>query len=137
MKPDVLWDINQWADWWRGTIGVNVIPVDTQFRKGTVTWKQWQDKPIPEDLHKFWKETGEFEKHGIGVVVGRTWHLAEEKYLFCIDCDNGKAIEMISSDRNKLIEGTLCEWHDDNPSKMHVYGYSSCLLYTSPSPRDS
>ena len=123
-RPENSWRMNEWATWWREEIGVNVIPADTKNKKIKLSWKEWQSKPIPDSLHKFWCETGEFERGGIAVIMGKCWHKDMDLYLYSIDCDNQKAIDILSSDRNNLISGTLCEWHDDNPGKMHVYGYT-------------
>ena len=45
-------DCNKWADYWRYDIGVNVVPADTKNKTIWITWSEWQDKPIPEELHK-------------------------------------------------------------------------------------
>ena len=45
-------DMNSCADHWRYEIGPNVIPFDTRNRIPKINWKEFQDKPIPEQLHK-------------------------------------------------------------------------------------
>jgi len=126
LDPDKSWGINEWADWWRNYIGVNVIPADTKNKKIELSWKKWQTEPIPDDLHKFWCETGEFERNGLAVIMGKCHHNTSLKdlYIWCIDCDNQKAIDEMTQDKQRMAAATLCEWHDDNPSKLHIYGYS-------------
>jgi hypothetical protein len=36
-------------------------------RKPLVTWSEWQDKPMPEQLHNAWKEQGATDKLAVGV----------------------------------------------------------------------
>ena len=118
--------INEWADFWRYEIGVNIIPADTRNKTTYLSWKEYQEKPVPEDLHNHWKETKEFDR-GMAVIVGKVFHNKERSnlYLFCIDCDNQKAIDVAAPSREEIINDTLCEFHDDQPHKMHIYGYSS------------
>jgi hypothetical protein len=65
--------INEWADWWRNQIGVNVIPAISKDKTPIVKWKQFQDKPIPQEVHDQWKEQGLFD-NGMAIILGRTWH---------------------------------------------------------------
>ena len=44
--------INDSADFWHYQIGVNVIPADTKNKQTCENWSQWQDKPIPDELHE-------------------------------------------------------------------------------------
>ena len=39
--------INDWADFWRNDIGVNVIPADTRRKVTYESWAEWQDKAYP------------------------------------------------------------------------------------------
>jgi hypothetical protein len=119
--------VNQWADFWYYEIGVNVIPANTKEKITYETWLPWQDKPIPEELHKFRKENGEYGK-GIAVVLGKIWRGPYQgQYLNGIDCDNKKAIEEICSNKEKTISlqqlanRTLVEQHADEPNRMHIY----------------
>ena len=41
---------NDAVDFWRYDIGVNVIPADTANKRPLVSWSEWQDKPIPEEV---------------------------------------------------------------------------------------
>ena len=118
---------NGWADFWRYCIGVNVIPADTWNKRTFVEWKQWQEQPIPEALHKEWKEKNAF-KDGIAIIVGRVWHRADRLgyYLAAIDADNLKAMGELCMREGKrltlaeLAQKTLVEQHPSNPDKAHV-----------------
>ncbi len=81
-SPSAPTTINDYADFWRYQIGVNVIPADTQNKKPVVPWDQWQDKPISDELHNQWKEQGKFSK-GIALIPGKVWHI-ETIYLIYI-----------------------------------------------------
>ena len=41
--------INEWADFWRNKIGLNVLPADSKNKRTYEKWSQWQDKPINEE----------------------------------------------------------------------------------------
>jgi hypothetical protein len=123
--------INDFADYWRKDIGVNVIPANTRKKETYESWKEWQDKPVPGEIHEEWKASGEFN-NGIAIILGKVWHNPHKNnlYLIAIDLDNQKAIEEICS-RNgstislsKLSQWTLVEQHPDDPSKAHVLLYS-------------
>ena len=123
--------INQSADFWRYDIGVNVIPADTINKKPIVCWSEWQDKPIPEELHNQWKAEGLFS-NGIAIIPGQVWHREDKKSLFFIfiDADKQNAINEICTRNEKTItlnemaEKFLVEQHKDNPEKAHIYFYS-------------
>ena len=119
--------INQWADFWYYEIGINVIPANTKEKITYEAWLPWQDQPIPEELHKFRKENGEYGK-GIAVVLGKIWRGPYQgQYLNGIDCDNKKAIKEICNYRGKTIslqqlaDWTIVEQHTDEPKRMHIY----------------
>ena len=61
------------ADFWRHNIGVNVIPADTRRKETYESWKEWQNKPIPQELHDKWKTSGAFN-NGIAIILGKVWH---------------------------------------------------------------
>jgi len=83
--------INDWADLWYYQIGVNVIPADTKNKRTYENWLQWQDNPIPDELHEERKKNGEYNK-GIALLSGKIWRgQFEGKYLIAIDLDNKKA----------------------------------------------
>ena len=87
---------NYMADYNRNTFGVNVIPADTQSRVEYPSWKNWQDKPIPQSQHEEWKATGAFSK-GMARIHGRIWHrsdLEHDTYLFSVDCDNQAGMDL-------------------------------------------
>lgn len=123
--------INDWADFWRYNIGVNVIPADTQHKGTNIRWFEWQDKPIPEELYSEWKSIGAFNK-GIAIILGKIWHNKQKSGLYVngIDADNLKAIEEICIRDNKTIslaqlaQWTLVEQHLDDSTRMHVLVYS-------------
>jgi hypothetical protein len=124
-------NFNDWSDYWRYIIGVNVIPADTRKKVTYEKWSDWQDKPITEELHSKWKSQNAFSQ-GMAIIVGKVWHREDKKglYFTFIDTDNLKAIESICT-RNgktislrKLAEKFLVEQHTDNQNKAHIYFYS-------------
>ena len=119
--------INDSADFWHYKTGVNVFLADTQNKQTYENWSQWQDKPIPDELHEERKRNGEYNK-GIAIVTGPIWRGKNKgKNLNGIDCDNKKAIEEIcTKDGNtisleELAKWTMVEQHKDNPDKAHIY----------------
>ena len=127
--------INDFADYWRDDIGVNVIPANTRKKETYESWKEWQDKPIPTELHDEWKASGAFN-NGIAIILGNVWHnlYKADLYLIGIDLDNEKAIVEICNrnDRtvslSQLSQWTVVEQHLDDPSKAHVLLYSRKLF---------
>jgi hypothetical protein len=123
--------INEWADFWRYTIGVNIIPADTKNKVIYEKWSEWQDKPISEELHNQWKSENKFS-NGIAVILGKVWHNKQKSglYLNGIDADNLKAVQEICSRNGKTItlqelaQWTLVEPHPDDTNRAHVYIYS-------------
>ncbi len=119
--------INDWADFWRNEIGVNVFPIEFRKKKTYVKWSEFEEKQVPEDQHNKWKEDESFN-NGIAIMAGKIWRgKYKEKYLACIDIDNKKGIEQFLSHFGKvdtiekLGEKTIVEWHKDNPNKVHIY----------------
>jgi hypothetical protein len=102
MCPSQIYSINESADFWRYDIGVNVLPADTKNKKPLVTWYEWQDKPIPEQLHNQWKEQGAFSQ-GIAIIPGKAWHNENKKdlYFVFIDADIQKAIDELCTISDK------------------------------------
>jgi putative DNA primase/helicase len=123
--------INEWADWWRDSIGVNVIPAISKDKIPIVKWKQFQDKPIPIEVHNQWKEQGLFD-NGIAIILGRVWHRNDrtDYNLGCIDIDNRKGIQELFTKNGKqltiedLASKTIVEQHRDNPNRLHFYVYT-------------
>jgi hypothetical protein len=124
--------VNNWADFWRYKIGVNVIPADTRKKVTYEKWSEWQDKPIPEELHNQWKTENKYSD-GIAIVLGKVWHNKQklDLYLNGIDADNSKAIDEICSrdgegsiSLKQLANWTLVEQHQDDTNKAHIYVYS-------------
>ena len=73
--------VNEYADFWRYNIGVNIIPADTRNKKPLVKWSEYQNKPIPEWEHNQWKKSGMFCK-GLAIILGRVWHRSDRKSHF-------------------------------------------------------
>ena len=119
--------INEWADFWRYEIGVNVIPANTKYKKPIVAWTEWQDRAIPKELHEQWKREKQFD-NCMAIVAGKVWHnsLKAGLYLCAIDCDNKKAIEEIMPNGvTSYAEKTLIELHPDDSTKCHIYFYTN------------
>jgi hypothetical protein len=128
---------NYTADYNRDTLGVNVIPADTQSRFEYPSWKNWQDKPIPQSQHDDWKTRGAFSQ-GMARIHGRAWHrsnLEYDAYWFSVDCDNQAAIDVMlvvfSATMGKeyktldeLSDDFLAEFHADQPDRAHISGYT-------------
>src|ERR671910_231534 len=84
---------NEWADFWFYFIGANIIPADTKNKATHIIWSQWQDKPIPEEQFKEWKDGNKFSG-GMAVICGQLWRgKYRGKYIGAIDADNLKAIQ--------------------------------------------
>jgi hypothetical protein len=118
--------INDWADFWRYQIGVNIIPANTRKKETYESWKEWQDNPIREDLHDEWKASGAFN-NGMAVVLGEVWHnpIKKELYLIGIDLDNQKAIEEVAMNGlDDLARNVIVEQHYDDTTKAHIFLYS-------------
>ncbi len=117
---------NDAADFWIN-FGPNPLPADTINKRPSVPWKEYQDKPIPIDLHEYRKRNGEYN-NGISVMTGKI-HKGKYagKYLIGIDCDSKKALEEILTRDGKTItlqelaNLTRVEQHKDNPDKAHIY----------------
>ena len=121
--------INDWADFWRYDIGVNVIPADTRRKVTYESWAEWQENPIPHELYSEWKSSGAFDK-GIAVILGKVWHnpLKKDLYLIGIDLDNGKAIKEVAiKGLEDLAKHVIVEQHKDDATKAHVLLYSHKL----------
>lgn len=117
---------NDWADYWRNVIGVNVIPADTKHKRTNIPWKQYQDSPIPVEQHEQWKAEDAF-RNGMAVIAGKVWHnyAKKELYLICVDLDNLKAIdEFAINGLDKMAAHVLVEQHKDDRNKAHVYFYA-------------
>lgn len=127
-------EINQWADFWRNTIGVNVIPAVGKLKKPKVKWKDaeegnWQFDPIPQSLHDEWKKTGAF-KDGMAIVCGKVLHREDRKHLYlcALDMDNKMAISCVTADIEKLAKSTIVEQHA-NKGTAHAYVYTTIPMF--------
>jgi len=122
-------DCNGWADFWRNNIGMNVIPADTRNKTTNIPWGQWQEKAIPQELHDHWKRANAFGG-GLAVILGKAWHRHPDLYLWGIDADNQSAINVICrrngkhTSVNELSTIFIVEQHEDDPTRLHIYGYS-------------
>ena len=136
-----LADCNGWADFWRYSIGINVIPADTEKKRTYENWKEWQEKPITDETHNCWKSENAFSR-GMAVILGEVYHRPDRKgkrFIF-IDADNQKAIEdicrilgIVVKDRpyesiHRLAEDFLVEQHEDDPTRAHIYFYAKKKL---------
>lgn len=123
-------EVNDWADFWRNEVGANVIPANSIKKKPKVSWKDdprgnWQIEPIPQEIHDEWKRTNAFND-GMAVICGKIHHVESKKHLYlcAVDCDNKKAIDVLTGDINRMAEKTLIERHK-NPDKAHIYFYTT------------
>jgi hypothetical protein len=124
-------EFNNVADFWCYRIGVNVIPADTQNKTTSISWAEWQNKPIPGEVYNEWKAIGAFNR-GMAVILGKVWHNKDKLglYLNGIDAENLKAIEELCTRSGKsisldeLAQWTLVEQHSDDTSRAHIYVYS-------------
>jgi hypothetical protein len=129
--PSNDYDYDGWADFWRHKIGVNVIPADTQKKVTYESWSEWQDKPIPEELHNEWKTQKAFS-NGIAIIPGKVWHRADKigLYFTFIDLDTKYAIGEICTLNGKMTslqeiaQKFIVEQHRDDLDKAHLYFYS-------------
>jgi hypothetical protein len=130
--PNQFRTMNDAADFWRNSVGVNIIGANTKEKVTYESWKKWQDKPIPQELHDQWKASGAFN-NGIAIIPGKVYHnkQKEDLYLIGIDCDNAKAIEEICTSKDdktislvQLAESVIVEQHLDDPTKAHILFYS-------------
>jgi hypothetical protein len=124
--------VNDWADFWRYQIGVNVIPANTQEKKPSALWKQSQNNPISEGQHQQWKAEDTF-RDGIAIIVGRVWHRTDRNnfYLTFIDFDKQRGIDEVLTREDGLTltlqqaaEKWIIEQHKGNMHKAHAYFYS-------------
>lgn len=69
--PDTKkWTPNDWADFYRDTIGVNVIPADSRNKRSFEEWSKWQNSPISQEQHEEWKKI---------MHLSMVWPLSREK----------------------------------------------------------
>lgn len=88
------WSVNEWADYWRYEIGVNIIPADARNKRTWITWSEFQNKPIPVKMHEHWKRNNMFDK-GMAIILRKVWHNPQRQglYFALIDLDNQKGID--------------------------------------------
>jgi hypothetical protein len=124
--------INDWADFWRYQVGVNVIPANTQEKKTSIPWKQFQNGPVSEVQYKQWKKDDAY-RDGMAIVVGKVWHRPDRQnlYLTFIDFDKQRGIDEVLTREDGLTlslqqaaEKWIIEQHKGNMHKAHAYFYS-------------
>lgn len=125
--------MNEWANFWRNEIGVNVLPADTRNKKPIVPWKRFEKNDVTEELHQQWLDNHLFEK-GIAILCGPVRHNERKKgiCLNCIDLDNELAKREFCNMRGvqytleELAErgDIIVEQHADDKTKAHVYVWS-------------
>ena len=132
------WTSNDWADYWRYEVGVNVIPANpaNRSRPTWILWKEngYQNNPILEEQHEQWKKDDAFAK-GMAVIAGKVWHTKDTSknnlYLILVDLDNQKAIDEfctrngVTTPLSEMAKTLIVEQHDDMPYKAHVMFYAS------------
>lgn len=88
-------DYNASARFWFYEIGANTLPANSRNKKPSVKWKQYEDKPIPEEIFEEWIRLDMF-RDGIAVVCGKLFRgKYKGMWLNVIDCDNKLAIELL------------------------------------------
>lgn len=134
--PIEKWSANDFADLYRYDWGINCVPSNgCQLYKGEnvppnhrpEAWKEWQDKPIPLEIHDKWKKENKFDQ-GIMRITGPVWHNESLKdYIYAsIDCDNKCAIsEFIDEDLTDAAKKHLIEMHLGTSDKLHWDFYIS------------
>ena len=124
--------ISDWADFWRYQVGVNVIPANTQEKKTSIPWKQFQNSPVSELQYKQWKKDDAY-RDGMAIVVGNVWHRPDRQnlYLTFIDFDKQRGIDEVFTREDELTltlqqvaEKWIIEQHNGNVHKAHAYFYS-------------
>ena len=123
---------NEWADFWRYRIGVNVIPANTREKITSIKWAEYQNSSIPEWQHEQWKLENAFSG-GMAIIVGKVWHnhVKRDLYLNFIDLDNLTAIREfctrngVTAPLKDLAKHLLIEQHSDDSNRAHVFCYST------------
>ena len=125
---------NDWANYWRYKIGVNVIPADSRKKKTYEEWSMWQKSPISKEQHEKWRKENKFS-NGMAIMPGNIWHREYKSDLFLvfIDLDNQKAIDefcksMGVKDLQELSQNMIVEQHKDDLSRAHLYFYSNHIF---------
>lgn len=123
--------INELADFWFYTIGVNVIYGDSKNKRPLVRWKKYQSRTVSVEEFEQWKKENQFQ-HGLFIIPGKVWRGEhQDKYLVVIDCDQEKGMKKLlwffGTDINlrDLYKETIVVQHKDQLDKGHLYFYSS------------
>jgi hypothetical protein len=122
--------LNDWSDFWFKDIGVNAIPADTKNKKINVSWKEYQDKPIPKEVHESRKKAG-YYSNGIAIILGEVFRGPYQgNFLVGIDIDKKIGLTEFLNRNNKsaflkdFAQKTIVEQHKDELHKAHIYFYS-------------
>ena len=117
-----------YIDFWFYIIGVNIIPIRFRSKQPIVSWEQWQNEAIPEELYEKWKNGGLFD-NGYAIITGKILRGDyKDKYLVCIDIDNKKGLDEFLScfsqteTIDELSKKTFIVQHlDAQAEKAHFY----------------
>lgn len=127
-------DYNWWADWWRNHIGVNVIPAVGRLKIPKFPWLKdprgnWQEEPIPIEIHEGWKKDGLFAE-GMAIICGRVLHREDRKHLYlcAVDADNLMGINSMTGNLEELAKNTIVEQHA-NPNTAHILVYTTIPMW--------
>jgi hypothetical protein len=113
--------MNSSSDFWFYDIGINVIPANTKEKNTFESWTEWQNKPIPDEVHQS-RKNNESYNNGIAIIPGPIWRGPyKNKYLVAIDLDNKKAIEEFCRNNLEQLKQTTLIEQTSNPEKMHIY----------------
>jgi P4 family phage/plasmid primase-like protien len=120
---------NDYANYWRYEIGVNVIPAFNKTKKPKVSWKEWQTKLIPQELHDEWIRQEKFND-GLAIVCGETFHISDDYWINAIDCDSKQGIDdfIKNNTLEEIAKDTLVEQHN-NKEKCHILFYTKEPLH--------
>jgi hypothetical protein len=114
-------------DLWYG-LGLNVIPIYSKSKQCMGTWKEWQDRAIPEELYEKWKKN-EFANNNCAIITGEIRRGPHKgKYFVCIDFDNKPGIDEFLScfgetkSLEELGQKTIVVQHEDaKGERAHIY----------------
>jgi len=124
-------DMNESADFWRDSIGVDTYPANTKEKKINYQWSKHKDNPLSEKEFQILKQQRAYEK-GIAIKLGKVRHHPAKShlYLLCIDIDKSIGLNafLVRDDKSTTIQDlakkTLVEQHEDDIGKAHIYFYS-------------
>ena len=122
--------LNDWSDFWFDGVGVNVIPANTKNKNISINWKEYQNKPIPKEIHESRKNAG-YYSNGIAIILGEVFRGPYQgNFLVGIDIDRKLGLTEFLNRNNKsaflkdFAQKTIVEQHKDELHKAHIYFYS-------------